>query len=137
MLLEKGPLDQGRHRSFLNELIPELDSMGRGASWAEARRNAFQAGTRSGRRHNARWERLCSVRGAGWGEVQGLHQGTGWLAMYDKLALRRAASFVYKNTDSKQCSSALNLRPGKSLTHAHGGENKLEDPRLGSRGKVV
>lgn len=71
------------------------------------------------------------------GRCRASHQGTGWLTTFDKLALRRAASFVYKNTDSKQCSSALNLRPGKSLTHAHTGENKLEDPRLGSRVKVV
>lgn len=81
--------------------------------------------------HDARWERLWPVTAAGWGRCRASHQGSGWLATFDKLALRSAAFSVYKNTDSKQCSSALDLRPGKSLTRAHRGKTSWRIPGQG------
>lgn len=83
VLLEKGPLDQGRevcHRSFLNELIPELDSTGRGASWAEKRGNAFHAGTRSSRRHKCQVGEAvdCQRSGLGGGAGPPIRELGGW-----------------------------------------------------------
>lgn len=118
MLLEKGPLDQGRevcHRSFLNELIPELDSTGTRSQLGRGERKCFPCRNKEQQETQMPGGRGCglSEERAG-GRCRASHQGTGWLATFDKLALRRAASFVYKSTDSKQCSSALNLRPGKA-----------------------
>lgn len=86
MLLEKGPLDQGReicHRSFLNELIPELDSTGQGASWAEGRGNAFHTGIRSSRRDKCQVGEAvaCQRSRLGGGAGPPIRELGGWLRL--------------------------------------------------------